>query len=63
MDVNWRQQKQERRFGALQRKFQLPEDANVDKIMGKAEDGVLAITIRKIPKEDVPSDSTSIPIY
>ena len=35
MDVNWRQQKQERRFGAFQRKFQLPEDADVDKIMGK----------------------------
>ena len=63
MDVNWRQQKQERRFGAFQRKFQLPEDADVDKITGKAENGVLAITISKIPKEHVPSDSTSIPIY
>lgn len=63
MSVDWRQQKQERRFGTFQRKFQLPEDADVDKIKGKAEDGVLAITIRKIPKEDVPSDSTSIPIY
>lgn len=63
MDVNWRQQKQERRFGEFQRKFQLPEDADVDKITGKAEDGVLSITIKKMPKEDVPSDSTSIPIY
>ncbi len=63
MDVNWRQQKQERRFGAFQRKFQLPEDADVSKIQGKAENGVLTITISKIPKEDVPSDSTSIPIY
>ncbi len=63
MDVNWRQQKQERRFGAFQRKFQLPEDADVSKIQGKAESGVLTITISKIPKEDVPSDSTSIPIY
>ncbi len=63
MDVNWRQQKQERRFGAFQRKFQLPEDADVSKIQGKAENGVLTITISKIPKEDVPSDSTSVPIY
>ncbi|DBA73956.1 hypothetical protein WJX77_003207 [Trebouxia sp. C0004] len=63
MDVNWRQQKQERRFGAFQRKFQLPEDADVSKIQGKAENGVLTITISKIPKEDVPSDSTSIPVY
>ena len=62
MDVNWRQQKQERRFGTFQRKFQLPDDAAVDKIKGKAENGVLSITISKIPKEDVPSDSTSIPI-
>jgi len=63
MDVNWRQQKQERRFGAFQRNFQLPEDADVSKIQGKAENGVLTITISKIPKEDIPSDSTSIPIY
>lgn len=63
MDVNWRQQKQERRFGAFQRKFQLPEDADVSRIQGKAESGVLTITISKIPKEDIPSDSTSIPIY
>ena len=62
MDVNWRQQKQERRFGAFQRKFQLPEDADVNNIRGKAENGVLTITISKIPQEDVPSDSTSIPI-
>ncbi|KAL3130387.1 hypothetical protein ABBQ38_008212 [Trebouxia sp. C0009 RCD-2024] len=32
MDVSWRQQKQERRFGAFQRKFQLPEDADVNNI-------------------------------
>lgn len=63
MDVKWRQKKMERRFGAFQRKFQLPEDADVNKIKGKAENGVLSITISKIPKEDVPSDSTSIPIY
>lgn len=63
MDVNWRQQKQERRFGEFQRKFQLSEDADVNKIQGKAENGVLTITISKMPKEDVPSDSTSIPIY
>ena len=63
MDVNWRQQKQERRFGAFQRMFQLPEDADVSKIQGKAENGVLTITISKIPKEEVPSDSTSVPIY
>ena len=63
MDGNWKQQKQERRFGAFQRKFQLPEDADVNKIQGKAENGVLTITIRKVPKEDVQSDNTSVPIY
>ena len=63
MDARWKQNKMERRFGAFQRKFQLPEDADVNKIKGKAENGVLSITISKIPKEDVPSDSTSIPIY
>ena len=60
---SWKQQRRERRFGAFQRKFQLPEDADVNKIQGKSESGVLTITIRKVPKEDVPSDSTSIPIY
>ena len=63
MDVKWRQKTMERCFGAFQRKFQLPEDADVNKIKGKAENGILSITISKIPKEDVPSDSTSIPIY
>ena len=62
-DVKWRQKRTERRFGAFQRKFQLPEDADVTKIKGKAENGVLSITISKVPMEDVPSDSTSIPIY
>lgn len=63
MEVSWKQQKQERRFGAFQRKFQLPEDADVNKIQGKAENGVLTITVKKVPKEDVQSDSTSVPIY
>lgn len=63
MDAEWRQKKTERRFGAFQRKFQLPENADVNKITGKAENGILSITISKIPMEDVPSDSTRVPIY
>ena len=63
MDVKWRQERVERRFGAFQRKFQLPENADVNKIKGKAENGVLSITISKVPKDDEPSDSTSIPIH
>lgn len=63
VDSEWKQKKQERRHGAFQRKFQLPEDADVNKIQGKAENGVLTVSVRKVPKEDVPSDSTSVPIY
>ena len=60
---DWKQKRQERRNGPFQRKFQLPEDADVNKIQGKAEHGVLTVTISKVPKEDIPSDSTSVPIY
>lgn len=63
LDSDWKQKKQERRHGAFQRKFQLPEDADVNKIQGKAENGVLTVTVTKVPKEDIASDSTSVPIY
>lgn len=63
LEGDWKQKRSERRNGPFQRKFQLPEDADVNKIQGKAENGVLTVTVRKVPKEDVPSDSTSVPIY
>ncbi|KAI3954797.1 hypothetical protein MKW98_002903 [Papaver atlanticum] len=39
----------ERRIGKLMRKFILPENANVDAISAVCVDGVLTITVQKLP--------------
>ncbi|KAL0297190.1 UNVERIFIED_CONTAM: class II heat shock protein [Sesamum radiatum] len=39
----------ERRVGKFMRKFALPEDANTDKITAVCEDGVLTVTVEKVP--------------
>uniref|UniRef100_A0A7N1A6F0 SHSP domain-containing protein n=1 Tax=Kalanchoe fedtschenkoi TaxID=63787 RepID=A0A7N1A6F0_KALFE len=39
----------ERRVGKFMRKFQLPENANVDKISAVCKDGVLTVTVEKLP--------------
>ncbi|KAL2545077.1 17.6 kDa class II heat shock protein [Forsythia ovata] len=41
--------KMERRVGKLMRKFVLPENANVDSIKAVCEDGVLSVTVEKLP--------------
>ncbi|PIA59200.1 hypothetical protein AQUCO_00400227v1 [Aquilegia coerulea] len=41
--------KMERRVGKFMRKFVLPENANADKISAVCQDGVLHVTIEKIP--------------
>ncbi|KAE8682621.1 18.8 kDa class II heat shock protein [Hibiscus syriacus] len=39
----------ERRVGKFMRKFQLPENANMDKISAVCKDGVLRVTVEKLP--------------
>ncbi|KAL8537486.1 hypothetical protein ACS0TY_012563 [Phlomoides rotata] len=39
----------ERRVGKLMRKFVLPENANTDKISAVCQDGVLTVTVEKLP--------------
>ncbi|KAK4422197.1 class II heat shock protein [Sesamum alatum] len=39
----------ERRMGKLMRKFALPENANTDKITAVCQDGVLTVTVEKVP--------------
>ncbi|KAL8522284.1 hypothetical protein ACS0TY_012424 [Phlomoides rotata] len=39
----------ERRVGKLMKKFVLPENANTDKISAVCQDGVLTVTVEKLP--------------
>ncbi|KAM3347443.1 hypothetical protein ACQJBY_021409 [Aegilops geniculata] len=39
----------ERRMGKLMRKFVLPEDADMEKISAACRDGVLTVTVEKLP--------------
>ncbi|KAE8100071.1 hypothetical protein FH972_018000 [Carpinus fangiana] len=39
----------ERRVGKLMRKFSLPENANTDAISAVCQDGVLTVTVQKLP--------------
>ena len=39
----------ERRVGKLMRKFSLPENANTDAISAVCQDGVLTVTVEKLP--------------
>ena len=39
----------ERRIGKLMRKFVLPENANIEKISAICKDGVLTVTVEKLP--------------
>ena len=39
----------ERRVGKFMRKFQLPENASTDAITAVCHDGVLTVTVEKIP--------------
>ncbi|PWA88240.1 Alpha crystallin/Hsp20 domain-containing protein [Artemisia annua] len=39
----------ERRIGKFMRKFSLPEDANIEKISAVCQDGVLNVTVEKLP--------------
>ncbi|KAL4332771.1 hypothetical protein GQ457_07G039030 [Hibiscus cannabinus] len=39
----------ERRVGKFMRKFQLPENANMDRISAVCKDGVLTVTVEKLP--------------
>ncbi|KAL6972684.1 hypothetical protein U1Q18_026857 [Sarracenia purpurea var. burkii] len=41
--------KMERRVGKFMRKFVLPENANVESISAAATDGVLTVTVEKLP--------------
>ncbi|PWA55938.1 Alpha crystallin/Hsp20 domain-containing protein [Artemisia annua] len=39
----------ERRIGKFMRKFSLPENANIEKISAVCQDGVLTVTVEKLP--------------
>ncbi|XP_027355877.1 18.8 kDa class II heat shock protein-like [Abrus precatorius] len=39
----------ERRVGKFMRKFTLPDNANMDKISAVSQDGVLTVTVEKLP--------------
>ncbi|KAK3041715.1 hypothetical protein RJ639_000639 [Escallonia herrerae] len=39
----------ERRIGKFMRKFVLPENANIEAISGVCQDGVLTVTVQKLP--------------
>ncbi|KAL0728249.1 hypothetical protein Bca4012_024342 [Brassica carinata] len=42
----------ERRMGKFMRKFQLPENADLDKISAVCHDGVLKVTVQKLPSPE-----------
>ncbi|XP_015884424.3 17.6 kDa class II heat shock protein [Ziziphus jujuba] len=43
----------ERRVGKFMRKFSLPENANLDKISALCQDGVLTVTVEKLPPPEL----------
>ncbi|KAG6550744.1 hypothetical protein Mapa_007648 [Marchantia paleacea] len=48
----------ERRTGRFMRKFSLPGDANLDKIGAACQDGVLTVTVPKLPPPEPPKPKT-----
>ncbi|KAI5669650.1 hypothetical protein M9H77_19503 [Catharanthus roseus] len=48
----------ERRIGKLMRKFSLPENANVDAISAVCQDGVLTVTVQKLPPPEAKKPKT-----
>lgn len=48
-DVGVKYLRMERRVGKFMRKFSLPENADVDKISAVCQDGVLTVTVDKVP--------------
>ncbi|MBA0868629.1 hypothetical protein Goshw_016639 [Gossypium schwendimanii] len=51
----------ERRVGKFMRKFQLPDNANMDKISAVCQDGVLRVTVEKLPPPE-PKKSKTIEV-
>ena len=45
---SWKIIRQERPTGTLQRKFELPEDANISHLSAKLAEGLLTITVAKL---------------
>lgn len=48
----------ERRVGKFMRKFTLPENANVDAISAVCQDGVLTVTVQKLPPPETKKPKT-----
>jgi len=40
----------ERSYGPIRRAFELPEDASIDKVQASYRDGVLEVTVEKLPE-------------
>ena len=49
----------ERRVGKFMRKFVLPENANTDKISAVCQDGVLTVTVEKLPPPEPKKPKTT----
>ena len=52
----------ERRVGKFMRKFVLPENANTDKISAVCQDGVLTVTVEKLPPPEPKKPKTNIEV-
>ncbi|KAH7574427.1 hypothetical protein JRO89_XS03G0294700 [Xanthoceras sorbifolium] len=50
----------ERRVGKFMRKFVLPENANMDKISAVCQDGVLTVTVEKLPPPEPKKPKTVV---
>ncbi|KAI3783322.1 hypothetical protein L1987_42400 [Smallanthus sonchifolius] len=48
----------ERKMGKLMRKFALPENADTDKISAICQDGVLTVTVEKVPPPEAKKPKT-----
>ncbi|RVW52449.1 17.9 kDa class II heat shock protein [Vitis vinifera] len=55
----------ERRVGKFMRKFVLPENANTDKISAVCQDGVLTVTVEKLPPPEPKKPKTieNLPLF
>ena len=60
-DKKVQRRRQERRFGAFKRTWNLPEDADVSQIKASVEQGVLTLHINRIQPAE--PEVTDVPVY
>ncbi|CAN8236660.1 unnamed protein product [Cochlearia groenlandica] len=52
----------ERRMGKFMKKFQLPDDSDSDKVSAVCNDGVLRVTVQKLPPPPLPKKPKTIQV-